>query len=142
MNCLFIFCLILDSAEQLWKSVTSVSNAGRRRGRGKRGSKKLAKNLNRGQKIGYGKVPVLFPGLNSPVLSGSVLVKMQMKPKVEDEPDADRSRVITSVPNRKRARVDPLQRGWSSASMCGRRIGPPDPIKDRKKSFFKKPFQK
>jgi len=44
------------SADQLWKGVTSVSNAGRKRGRGKGIGKKTAKNLNRGQIIGVGKL--------------------------------------------------------------------------------------
>lgn len=35
--------------------MTSVSNAGRKRGRGKGAGKKRAKNLNRGQVIGVGK---------------------------------------------------------------------------------------
>jgi small subunit ribosomal protein S5 len=34
--------------------VTSVSNAGRKRGRGKGVGKKMAKNLNKGQVIGIG----------------------------------------------------------------------------------------
>jgi len=43
------------SAEQLWKGVTSVSNAGRKRGRGKGVGKKTSKDLNKGQVIGVGK---------------------------------------------------------------------------------------
>lgn len=35
--------------------MTSVSNAGKKRGRGKGAGKKRAKNLNRGQVIGVGK---------------------------------------------------------------------------------------
>lgn len=50
-----ILILFLDSAEHIWKSVTSVSNAGKKRGRGKGAGKRRAKNLNRGQVIGVGK---------------------------------------------------------------------------------------
>lgn len=46
---------MLDTADHIWKSVTSVSNAGKKRGRGKGVGKKRAKNLNRGQIIGVGK---------------------------------------------------------------------------------------
>lgn len=46
---------MLDTAQHIWKSVTSVSNAGKKRGRGKGVGKKRAKNLNRGQIIGVGK---------------------------------------------------------------------------------------
>jgi len=41
-------------AETLWKGVLSVSNAGKKRGRGKGAGKKNARNLNRGQTIGVG----------------------------------------------------------------------------------------
>lgn len=50
-----LYICMLDTAEHIWKSVTSVSNAGKKRGRGKGVGKKRAKNLNRGQIIGVGK---------------------------------------------------------------------------------------
>lgn len=43
-------------ADKLWKGVTSVSNAGRKRGRGRAVGKKTFKNLNRGQVIGIGNI--------------------------------------------------------------------------------------
>ncbi len=43
---------------------TSVSNQGRQRGRAK-GLTRI-KNLNRGQKLGYGKARMAWPGLNKP----------------------------------------------------------------------------
>lgn len=46
--------LISVPADNLWKGITSVSNAGRKRGRGKTISKKNMKDLNRGQVIGVG----------------------------------------------------------------------------------------
>lgn len=42
------------SADELWKGCTSVSNAGKKRGRGRTVSKKNIKDLNRGQVIGVG----------------------------------------------------------------------------------------
>lgn len=59
----FIICqyiLFLDTAEHIWKSVTSVSNAGKKRGRGKGAGKRRAKNLNRGQVIGVGMSLLFF----------------------------------------------------------------------------------
>jgi len=47
---------ITATAAQLWKGVTSVSNAGRKRGRGKGVGKKTSKDLNRGQIIGLGEM--------------------------------------------------------------------------------------
>lgn len=40
--------------------MTSVSNAGKKRGRGKGAGKKRAKNLNRGQVIGVGKYQIVL----------------------------------------------------------------------------------
>lgn len=47
-------------AQDLWKGITSVSNAGRKRGRGKNVSKSKIKDLNRGQVIGIGKLTEMF----------------------------------------------------------------------------------
>lgn len=46
---------LTDTAAHIWKSVSSVSSAGRRRGRGKIRGKKVIKDLNKGQVIGIGK---------------------------------------------------------------------------------------
>jgi hypothetical protein len=50
------------TAKDLWKSVTTVSSQGRKRGRA-RGVLKI-KNLHVGQKLGFGPARVLFPGKN------------------------------------------------------------------------------
>lgn len=52
--------IITVPAQDLWKGITSVSNAGRKRGRGKNVSKSKIKDLNRGQIIGIGKVNELY----------------------------------------------------------------------------------
>lgn len=70
------------TADQLWKGCTSVSNAGKKRGRAKRIGRK--KDLNRGQVIGVGKTNMLWPGLNAPIIRGKELVKQQ---KLPDNPD-------------------------------------------------------
>ena len=58
--------LISGNAGTLWKSVTSVSNQGRMRGRAK-GLMRF-KDLHKGQRLGWGKARILFPGLGtSPV---------------------------------------------------------------------------
>lgn len=70
------------TSDQLWKGCTSVSNAGKKRGRAQRIGRK--KDLNRGQVVGKGKTNMLWPGLNSPVLRGKELVKQA---KLPDDPD-------------------------------------------------------
>jgi len=43
------------SGQQLWAGVTGVSNAGKKKGRGKRVGRKKATDLNKGQRLGVGK---------------------------------------------------------------------------------------
>lgn len=54
VNCILTTSVSVP-ANHLWKGVTSVSNAGKKRGRGKNVSKSKIKDLNRGQVIGVGK---------------------------------------------------------------------------------------
>ena len=58
-----------ESAETLWKTMTGVSQQGKKRGRAR--NLLRPKNLNRGQMYGFGKNKIDFPGLSSKVLSGS-----------------------------------------------------------------------
>lgn len=52
----FVFCCCVTvSSDLLWGGVTGVSNAGRKKGRGKRVGRKKATDLNRGQRLGVGK---------------------------------------------------------------------------------------
>lgn len=115
------------TAEQLWKGVTSVSNAGKKQGRGKGVGKKVAKNLNRGQVIGVGKENMVWPGLNSPVLRGRELVQQQLLPK-DEEREAKLIKIRESEGKFRTLKIDPIERGWSGTKMPGRSIGPPDPI--------------
>ncbi|XP_077521547.1 mitochondrial ribosomal protein S5 [Amblyomma americanum] len=117
------------TAEQLWKGVTSVSNAGRKRGRASGSSRKLAKDLNKGQVLGVGKVNMVWPGLNAPIVRGREVVE-----RVELPPDKDREERLIQLRNAmhsfKPPKLTPLERGWSGHRMPGRSIGPPDPIGD------------
>lgn len=54
-------------AQDLWKSSTSVSAQGRKRGRAK-GLVRI-KNLNIGQKLGFGPAQVAWPGLTHAALT-------------------------------------------------------------------------
>ncbi|XP_064484382.1 small ribosomal subunit protein uS5m-like isoform X2 [Ornithodoros turicata] len=118
------------TAEQLWKSVTSVSNAGRKRGRASGHSRKRSKDLNRGQVIGYGKINMVWPGLNAPVIRGKEVVE-----RVQLPPDKEREEKILKLRDEMQGfrpmKLSPLERGWSGSRAPGRSIGPPDPIGDR-----------
>nr|XP_050037086.2 28S ribosomal protein S5, mitochondrial-like [Dermacentor andersoni] len=117
------------TAEQLWKGVTSVSNAGRKRGRAAGSSRKLAKDLNKGQVLGVGKVNMVWPGLNAPIVRGREVVE-----RVQLPPDKEREQRLIELRNAMHSfsppKLTPLERGWSGHRMPGRSIGPPDPVGD------------
>lgn len=116
--------LCLGSAAQLWKSVTSVSNAGKRRGRGKGVAR--PRDLNRGQRLGCGKIPFVFPGLNAPVMHGEY-TNRQRRLMAEEQENLDTAKAV-SIGKPKRFKVHPLNRGWSGGQPGGRKLGPPDPV--------------
>lgn len=74
MNFLNLFVV---SGADLWKSCASVSNAGKKRGRGRMAGKNLTKNLNMGQTIGEGRNRLVLPGLNAPVKQGTKVAKQE-----------------------------------------------------------------
>ncbi|VVC90564.1 unnamed protein product, partial [Leptidea sinapis] len=116
-------------AEKLWKSVTSVSNAGAKKGRGRGAGRIRIRDLNRGQVIGVGKVNMLWPGLSAPVIRGRELLKQQSLP---DDPERMEKliKLRDSMTKFRRFKLSPIERGWSGTFMPGRSIGPPDPIGD------------
>lgn len=118
---------VKHTAEQIWKGVTSVSNAGRKRGRGKGNRKKTPKDLNRGQVIGVGKANIVWPGLNAPILQGKELVERRQLPP-DKEREAKLIKLRDAMGQFKPLLLSPLERGWSGTKMHGRSIGAPDPI--------------
>uniref|UniRef100_A0A182TS38 Small ribosomal subunit protein uS5m n=1 Tax=Anopheles melas TaxID=34690 RepID=A0A182TS38_9DIPT len=114
-------------ADQIWKGVISVSNAGKKRGRGKGSGRITPKDLNKGQMIGYGKANIVWPGLSAPVIRGRELVQQQKLPE-DKEREAKLRRIRDEMVNFKRLKLSPLERGWSGSKMPGRSIGPPDAV--------------
>ncbi|XP_022818070.1 28S ribosomal protein S5, mitochondrial [Spodoptera litura] len=114
-------------AEKLWKSVTSVSNAGAKKGRGRGTGRIRIRDLNRGQVIGVGKVNMLWPGLSAPVIRGRELLKQQRLP--DDQERLEKlTKIRDSMTKFRRLRLNPIERGWSGSKLPGRSLGPPDPI--------------
>jgi small subunit ribosomal protein S5 len=120
-------------AEDLWKGVTSVSNAGRKRGRAKGLVRK--RDLNKGQVIGIGKVNIQWPGLNAPIIRGRELIQRKDLPP-DPEREAKLVKLRDQMVGRRFAKLTPLERGWSGNKMPGRSIGPPDPIREDKFEGF------
>lgn len=119
-------------AEFLWKGVTSVSNAGRKRGRGRGAGKKMAKDLNRGQVIGIGKANIVWPGLSAPIIRGRELIQQQKLPE-DSEREAKLIKMRDEMGTFRYMKLSPIERGWSGTKMPGRSIGPPDPVGEGKK---------
>ncbi|XP_035449524.1 28S ribosomal protein S5, mitochondrial [Spodoptera frugiperda] len=114
-------------AEKLWKSVTSVSNAGAKKGRGRGTGRIRIRDLNRGQVIGVGKINMLWPGLSAPVIRGRELLKQQRLP--DDQERLEKlTKIRDSMTKFRRIRLNPIERGWSGSKLPGRSLGPPDPI--------------
>lgn len=51
------------TADELWSGVVGVSNAGKKRGRGKRVGRKKSTDLNKGQVLGSGKDIFIYKAL-------------------------------------------------------------------------------
>merc|ERR1719228_1779443 len=119
-------------ADQLWKTMSGVSQQGKKRGRARNLMKK--KDLNRGQKVGFGKARGSWPGLTTKVLSGAgvdTTIK-EIEPLDETQYQTYLSELEETKKNtgfRGRSRFqDPLERGWSGGKPLGKKFGPPQPM--------------
>nr|XP_036226599.1 28S ribosomal protein S5, mitochondrial isoform X2 [Bactrocera oleae] len=117
------------SAEDIWRGVTSVSNAGKKRGRGKGTGKRVAKDLNRGQTIGVGSRSFVWPGLNAPIVRGKTLIQQEFLSEVNNM-DRNIYKIRDLMSTYRIAKVNSIDRGWSGAKMPGRSIGPPDAMNE------------
>lgn len=112
------------SQSDLWKAMTSFSNQGKKRGRAKGGMK--VKNLNIGQKLGWGRAKMRFPGLTNPNRRGENL-------SIEKVSDAEHQQYLEKVietqqnaaMRRSRFKAKPLERGWAGGNPSGKKFGAP-----------------
>jgi len=118
-------------AGPLWKAMAGVSAQGKKRGRARNSMKK--KNLNVGKRIGYGRMKLSWPGLTSNVSVGSGKDTKQAKIEpMKEEVYADyqtlleEARKKNSYSSGRRAKIDPLDRGWTGAKAPGRKYGVPE----------------
>jgi small subunit ribosomal protein S5 len=110
----------------LWKQVTSVSTQGKKRGRAK-GIMRI-KNLNKGQRLGWGKEKMRFPGLTTTRLSPD-----REKPTIGKIDESEHQAYIDGVneiqnkflSRRKKRKISPLERGWTGSNPSGRKFGAP-----------------
>lgn len=65
------------SGEYIWKSTTSTSNAGKKRGRAKGRGSGFTRNTNRFQNIGEGRKQLILPGLNVQLRAGTEALQVK-----------------------------------------------------------------
>ncbi len=78
-----------------------------------------------------GRDNVLWPGLNTPIMKGRNVLKIEKLP-----PDPDRELKLVQMRDEmskiQYPALPPLLRGWSGNRYPGQSLGPPDPIGDCK----------
>ncbi|CAG9534314.1 unnamed protein product [Cercopithifilaria johnstoni] len=119
-------------ARELWKTVTSLSPAGIKKGRAK--TRQSVLNLQKFYRIGAGPIKIKYPGLNAPVTvpNDEPMVVME---KTKEEIDAVEERlknIIATRPSKKRVveKLHPLERGFAGTRIEGQKLGSPPPVDD------------
>jgi len=118
-------------ADSLWSAMSGVSQQGKKRGRARNLMRK--KDLNRGQRMGFGKAKMSWPGLTTKITSGAgVDTKVnEISPLDEKTYSSYLDELEEAKKNTKyfkggRKSTDPLDRGWTGGKMLGRKFGAPE----------------
>ena len=119
--------MILVKADQLWKGALGVSKMSAKRGRKGGGGKLMKQDLNRGQRLGSGRIKMVWPGLNAPVVTGRQTLSIKSL-GTDEQFDQNLLKARSRMRRFSGQKVHPLDRGWSGTKMGGRWIGPPDPV--------------
>lgn len=123
----------------MWKSVSSVSNQGAKKGRAKRRGASSIKDLNMGQGLGEGKLKVEWPGLNAPVVDTMSRNKQSAEIKVIGV-DNDREARLVELRNKmdrfRRLSIPAFERGYTGGTLNGKSIGAPLSINDSDMTGF------
>lgn len=110
--------------------MSGVSQQGKKRGRAR--NLLRSKDLNRGQKTGFGPAKIDWPGLTSKVVEGAgrdekkkEIERMSGKHYQDYVEKLDETRKSTSYKRGGKRTVHPLERGWTGGKMLGRKFGSP-----------------
>jgi len=122
-----------NTASDIWTALTSVSNQGRQRGRAK-GLMRM-KNLHRGQRLGFGKNRVAFPGLAKELTTrGKGPQHREKIGELSEETFRQYEEQYEEVQKQQGGKrkgalsqQTPLERGWTGNSPQGKKFGPPIP---------------
>jgi len=123
-----------NEARDIWSALTSVSPQGRQRGRAK-GLMRM-KNLHRGQRLGFGKNRVAFPGLAKDLTTSRQGLGQKAKigtipnetfREYEEKYEEIQKQLGVKRPRGGMLKQTPLERGWTGSSPQGKKFGPPEP---------------
>ncbi|KAH8862800.1 28S ribosomal protein S5 [Schistosoma japonicum] len=106
----------------LWEGVTGPKGGSKRRARGKRRVTRPKIDLHKGQKLGVGKASIIWPGLNADL--SSTIKKGKYNEGYFKSLEAFRNK---SAIKKKRAKLSPIERGWTGSRLGGQSVGPPTP---------------
>ena len=88
------------------------------------------RNLNKGQRLGVGRARVSFPGLSSYVLDNQAKTKANIQKFDEEKLKSYRDGVAElhkrlSTKRARQVKQTPMERGWTGASLKGKKFGTP-----------------
>ncbi|CAH8624867.1 unnamed protein product [Schistosoma guineensis] len=109
-------------SDMLWEGVTGPKGGSKKRARGKRRVTRQKINLHVGQRLGFGKASIQWPGLNTP--ASSTIKKGDYNEEYFERLEMLRNK---SAVKKKRMKLTPLQRGWTGKLLGGQSVGPPTP---------------
>ncbi|KJH52375.1 ribosomal protein S5 domain protein [Dictyocaulus viviparus] len=116
---------------ELWKTITSVSKAGQKKGR--LNTRQPIRPLNRFYRIGSSPLKVKFPGLNAPLDASDPSIKIAEQ---SDEEIKEGQLMVRNIlqeqknigKRRFRDKLHPLERGFSGSQIVGQKLGSPPPV--------------
>ncbi|CAB3397934.1 unnamed protein product [Caenorhabditis bovis] len=125
--------IAMRTGPELWKTLTSVSKSGQKKGR--RNTRQPVRPLNRFYRIGSSPMKVEFAGLNAPIRLKEDQPLVGIVEQTEDEVRENFGSVKrnleerdTGKKKRNREKLHPMERGFSGTQLVGQKLGPPPPI--------------
>jgi len=118
------------SGSELWKTMSGVSQQGKKRGRAR--NLLRAKDLNKGQRPGFGPAKINWPGLSSKVVEG--VGRDEKKRAIGEMADKQYEGYVTKLDETRKSTnykrggkkfQHPLERGWTGGKPLGRKFGSP-----------------
>ncbi|KAI6213384.1 S5 DRBM domain-containing protein [Aphelenchoides besseyi] len=121
------------TGRELWKTITSVSKAGQKKGR--RSTRQPIRPLENFYRIGSSPLKIRYPGLNAPIRTEEepepMTVVEQTAEEVKDQVDFIHTRLEEKGKTKKRRikeKLYPLERGFSGPFVVGQKLGPPPSV--------------